>query len=275
MLKYLPRYAHIFDCMGIVVITIPGTDKDAFVRDLHEATGHAVDLVIVQRKPTLSPLTRLTRFLTKTPPAALPTEIYHASLLRLQPDVRAALSYFRGHIPTESVAHAVPVLEVPSVNSEVVIQKLQALAPDLLVVWGSTILQPAVLATAKQSINLHFGYCPYYRGAMANQLAVLHGEHDRIGATIHHINERADAGDIIHVVTPPQSDVPPTQLFRELKAAATNTFIKTAAALHQGQSLPVTPQDVSQSKNGTLKGWTPRTRYQVGRKVLAWEAKQR
>ena len=44
-------------------------------------------------------------------------------------------------------------------------------------------------------INLHFSYLPYCRGSAPNVFSIINNE--PIGSTLHYVNEKIDAGDII------------------------------------------------------------------------------
>lgn len=256
--------------MGIAIVTIPGDAHRAFVNELHERTGGMVDLVIVQR-PKHQPLfSRLSRFYRAVGWRRLLSELWHTILLRFDRRVRSALEHFRAATLPGYEPYRPRMLEVDSVNSEEVYEELSRLAPDLLVVWGSAILSPRIHQTARRAINLHHGHCPFYRGALANQHAVLNGEFSRLGATIHYINGRADAGDILALVT---ADVmlPPREFFRMLNTAAREKYVEIAARLSEGEELPREHQDSVPAHILLLKEWTPSVRYRVGKRVLAWE----
>lgn len=261
--------------MGIVVITIPGDSKRAFVEALHEKTG-AVDLVIVQ-KPKQVPLrTRLTRFLKRATKKNILSELWYGALLRLNPNARRALEYFREH----GVVHRprsrtpYPVITVDSVNHPDIIRRLKEYSPDLLVVWGSALLSPEVFRIARKAINLHMGRCPHYRGAIANQYAVFKGDVSHIGATIHYIANRMDAGNIIRVITPDITK-PPRELFRDLNDRAFEEYVLIASALYGGLEYGGEAQDPTLGENVLLKQWTPRMRYRVAEQILEWERRHR
>lgn len=257
--------------MGIVFITIPGDDKQVFGNALHWKTNGAVDLVIIQRTENHSLTKRLIRLREAVGWKNIPRELYYATLLRLNRKVREALQYFReADLPFALKFHIPRTLEVSSVNSDEVHTVLRKISPDLLVVWGSTILAPRILTTAKKAINLHLGHCPHYRGALANQHAVLRDDLQRLGATIHYINGKADAGDILAVVTADATKAP-RDFFRELNNKAREKYLEVATSLFNGKKLFAKKQDAHSNKVLLLKNWTPTLRYKVGRQVLAWE----
>ena len=261
--------------MGIVIITIPGEAKRAFVNSLHKITGEKVDLVVIHKpKPNHNSLfQRIKRLYKSVGLRALPTEIGYAILLRLDKSTRRTLEYFRersGIIFSSEPGYIPKTMETLSVNSEEVFKTLSALSPDLIVIWGDTIIKPHIVKTAKRAINLHMGLCPYYRGAIANQYAVIEHHLTEIGATIHYAEEKVDSGDILSTITVDTSK-PPQALFRELNDRAEERYLDIASRLFAGENLPQRPQDMSQGKNFILKNWTPKTRYNLARQIRKWE----
>ncbi len=187
--------------MSIVFITIPGEAKQLFANTLHKNTGNGVELVIVQKQKPLSLFERLLRLIRRVGILNVPREVWFGFLLRLN-GTRHALEYFRAHTVPALEPIIPKTMEVDSVNSDEVYATLKKISPDLLVIWGSALLEPSILKTAKHAINLHMGYCPHYRGALANQHAMLRDDVSHIGATIHFAEERVDAGDILATITP-------------------------------------------------------------------------
>ena len=260
--------------MGIVIITIPGEAKRVFANSLHKKTGGKVDLVIIQKsKPkSYSPINHLKRLYKVVGLKALPIEIWYAILLRLNKSAKNTLEYFRERNESVSseLGYLPKTMEVTSINDDEVFETLQRLSPDLMVIWGSGIIKPHIIATAKKAINLHMGLCPYYRGAIANQYAVIRNNHARIGATIHYAEEKVDSGDILATITADISK-PPRELFRELNDKAEKLYLDIAYGLFVGEKIPCRPQDISRSENLMIKNWTPKMRYNLAKQIMKWE----
>ncbi len=71
-------------------------------------------------------------------------------------------------------------------------------SPDLIVVVGTRKLPPDIFDKARLgAINMHSGILPYYRGADSEFWALHNGEKDKIGVTIHFVDEKLDTGDIV------------------------------------------------------------------------------
>ena len=255
--------------MPIVVITIDGESKTEFVNSLHAKTLGAVALVIVQEKTPVTPHERVRVFFKKNNTIRA---IYFAVLLYLNRSLRQKLDYFRlrDRKTPETISWVPPIMHVASVNSAAAYKKLSEISPSLIVVWGAGILKKHIIQTAKQTINLHLGLAPYYRGAVGNQFAVFHDDINRIGVTIHHVNHEADTGDIIETILP-DTRKPPREMFSAMNNKAEERFCDIAVKLYNGENLPRIQQDRSLGKTFLLKQWTPEIRYKVGKKISQWE----
>lgn len=256
--------------MSIVFITVRGEAQRAFANALHEKTGGGVSLVILQKPKRLSLLSRFLRFYVAAGSRNFLKECWYGIFLRLSRKTRKALEYFHEHSAVNARDFLPKVLEIESINGNEVHELLQKLSPDLLVIWGGAVLQPRILQTAKRAINLHMGVAPYYRGAVANQFAVLHDDFSHIGITIHYAEEKVDAGAILAVIFA-DTTKSPRELFRDLNDRAHARYFEIASALHAGENLPVTTQDISQGKLFRLRDWNREIRYKLGRKILRWE----
>jgi folate-dependent phosphoribosylglycinamide formyltransferase PurN len=256
--------------MSIVVITIPGESKKAFVNELHDKTAGGVDLVIIQKRKDLPLLKKLIRIYKVYGLSAFFKECYYAVLLRIRGDVRNTLELFRATHKIFPVEDYKPkTLVVSSVNSKEVEDALATLNPTLVVVWGTGILEPHIMRKAKTMINLHFGLAPYYRGAVANQFAVLNEDLDHVGATIHMLEEKVDAGDILATIKADKNKKP-FELFADLHDRAYALYLDTALKLYKNMPVEPKKQDISLGKNYLLKDWTHEVRYKLGKKIISW-----
>jgi methionyl-tRNA formyltransferase len=72
------------------------------------------------------------------------------------------------------------------------------LAPDLVlsVFYRDLLPAPALAAARRAALNLHPSLLPAYRGRAPINWVLVRGE-ERTGVTLHHMIERADAGDIV------------------------------------------------------------------------------
>jgi methionyl-tRNA formyltransferase len=90
------------------------------------------------------------------------------------------------------------LIEVHSVNQAGVAAYLKALAPEVLVLFGTGRAEREVLMTAGWgAINVHRGLTQYYRGLDSDLWAIGENRFDRIGVTIHYADEDFDTGPIL------------------------------------------------------------------------------
>lgn len=71
------------------------------------------------------------------------------------------------------------------------------LCPDLLVVVGAPFIKRNITSLPFKKINLHLGFLPYYRGIKTIEWAVINGELDKIGYSIHDLTSELDNGALI------------------------------------------------------------------------------
>jgi len=253
--------------MSIVFITIEGEAKREFANILHEKTDGAVSLIIVQQRLKVTFLEKAKKFFKNWDFKSF----WYSIKLTLEKDVEKALGYFRHRTSkTNKKDWPVKVIYVPYINSEVVHEELKAVSPSLMVVWGAGLLKPHIINTAEKAINLHMGYAPHYRGAVGNQFALYNDDLEKIGATIHHINNEADAGDIIETIKA-DANKPIKELFKELNDKAEERFLETALKLYRGEKIEIQKQNKQEGKTYLLKDWTPYVRYSLGKKILDLE----
>jgi folate-dependent phosphoribosylglycinamide formyltransferase PurN len=88
-------------------------------------------------------------------------------------------------------------------NSPVVDEWVQERRPDLVVLYGTSIIRPPLLTRFDgRLINVHLGLSPYYRGSATNFWPLVYREPECVGATIHLAVSRVDAGPILAQVRP-------------------------------------------------------------------------
>lgn len=90
------------------------------------------------------------------------------------------------------------VFKVKNMNSDQSAELIRSLEPDLAIVMGTRLLKPKVFKIPKQgTINLHCGILPEYRGQDSTFWALYHKDLQKIGATLHYIDEGIDTGNIV------------------------------------------------------------------------------
>ncbi len=257
--------------MGIVFITIYGDSQRAFVNTLNRETGGKVDLVIFQKPKPRKLWGRIRRAWRAASSGGFARELWYGLLLRIERRTSEVLRYFKVHATFERTeGHDPRIIEMDDINSDEVHALLKKISPDLLMVLGSDVLKPYILATAKHAINLHMGLCPHYRGAVANQFAILRGDKERIGSTIHYMERGVDQGDVIAQVRADTSK-PPREMFRTLNEETLRLYIEVARKILAGEKLPIQKQDPQAGELFRLHHWTNEARYGVVSRILRWE----
>jgi methionyl-tRNA formyltransferase len=110
--------------------------------------------------------------------------------------------FFFGDRPPR-LDHPELVREVPHVNHPQVVELAQRLAPDLVAVFGTSLIRGDLLKAGRLGIaNLHGGLSPEYRGADCTFWALYNGEPQKVGCTLHWIDAGIDTGGLIAHVSP-------------------------------------------------------------------------
>ena len=254
--------------MSIVFITIPGTAKQDFAHQLQEQTD-SLQAIILQQKPRRSIIARTRRTLKHQGIFGFFSSLWFNLRLRLSGGARERLALFRlrsDSAEQDTKDWPIEPITTPSVNSEEVFQVLSEIKPSLLVVWGSGMIDQRILDTADRAINLHMGLAPYYRGAIANQQAFLQNDMEHIGATIHDISNRADAGTILAQVFA-NPGLPVREMFRSMNDQAETAYLEIVQRLHAGEEINGQAQDLSLGTNYLLRDWTPKIRFSLSKKL--------
>jgi len=140
----------------------------------------------------------------------------------------------------------IPLFEFDDHNSKECEVKLQELKPDLIVIADDVILTPNIYTTSSlPAINFHPGILPWYRGSNTIFHALNNKEFDKVGFTIHEVEENVDTGDILYreVIEVQKEDTVETILQRCQEKAAVQ-LVEIAHQLEQGK-IKTIKQDLS------------------------------
>jgi methionyl-tRNA formyltransferase len=124
--------------------------------------------------------------------------------------------------------------------------RLATLRPDYLFSFYYRHMLPAdVLATARvAALNMHGSLLPKFRGRAPVNWAVLHGETET-GATLHVMEPKPDAGDIVaQMAVPILPDDTAREVFDKVTVAAETALWQVAPDLLAGQ-VPRRPNDIA------------------------------
>jgi methionyl-tRNA formyltransferase len=99
--------------------------------------------------------------------------------------------------------HPELVREVPHINHPEVVELARELKPDLICVFGTSLIRGDLLKEGRLGIiNLHGGLSPEYRGADCTFWALYNGEPEKVGCTLHYIDAGIDTGRLIAHISP-------------------------------------------------------------------------
>lgn len=125
---------------------------------------------------------------------------------RLDQLARLALSAVRpSSEPSDTAAPELtelPFVRIPipanQVNTCATVAVLASMAPDVLVTHEAPVLEPSVFKTALvAALNVHYGISPEYRGDSTVFWALYHRNFDKLGVTIHELDQGIDTGRVL------------------------------------------------------------------------------
>jgi methionyl-tRNA formyltransferase len=152
--------------------------------------------------------------------------------------------------------HAIPVFTPDSVNTPVWTSRIRTMAPDIIFSFSfRNMIREEILQIPRLgAFNMHESLLPKYRGRSPINWAVLHGERET-GATLHHMESRIDAGDIVdQQAVPIGPDDTAFEVFTKVTIAAREVLERQIDAIKTGTA-PRIQQD--ESKATTFGGRKP------------------
>lgn len=130
-------------------------------------------------------------------------------------------------------------IHVPSVNSDECIDALRRLAPSVVVVNGTRIIAPHVLASVDAVfLNTHTGITPLYRGVHGAYWAYAEGDREHAGVTVHLVDSGIDTGGIVAQAV--------------IEATGRDSFV-TYPLLQLASGIPLLKRAVAAAANGELR----------------------
>jgi methionyl-tRNA formyltransferase len=172
----------------------------------------------------------------------------------------AEARYFFGSQPGR-LARQDLLLEVPHINHPDVAALERRLRPDVIAVFGTSLIRGPLLTGGRLGIfNLHGGLSPRYRGADCTFWALYNGQPDQVGCTLHGIDAGIDTGKLFAHVCPEvgEGDDELTLFWRAVRDAA-DVYVEMLQRLARGERV-----GAPQSEKGRL--------YQV--KDRTWQAER-
>lgn len=173
---------------------------------------------------------------------------------------RIGLDRFRKHSPSQVKEiiqrHRLRHLSFKDVNSPAAREQIKALEPAVCVscVFNQIFSRETIAIPRNTFVNIHRSYLPEYRGVSPTFWVLADGASEA-GVTIHEVNEKIDAGDILARKRIPirRHDTVNTLSFRLMREAA-SLLLGILDEIGRGENLKRIPIDPSAS----YRGWPTR-----------------
>ncbi|MDH4183072.1 MAG: formyl transferase [Nitrospinota bacterium] len=135
-------------------------------------------------------------------------------------------------------------------NSPQTEEILRELAPDILALGQCGIVRKNILAIPRLgTLNAHPGVLPWYRGMDSYKWALVNGEPEKIGVSVHWVDEKVDTGKVILVK---QLLIPPGGGYNDIQGLlhdlCAGSMTETISRLEREERLPGAPQDPAEGK---------------------------
>lgn len=147
-----------------------------------------------------------------------------------------------------AAGRGIPVYAPDDINHPLWVQKIKAMAPDVLFsfYYRSLVKAPVLEIPPKGCLNLHGSLLPKYRGRCPVNWVLVRGEKET-GVTLHYMTPRPDDGDIAGQKSVPIADDDTAHsLFMKMVPAAAALLDEVLPALVKGKA-PRRPQDNGQA----------------------------
>jgi hypothetical protein len=157
------------------------------------------------------------------------------------------------------------LVEMPHVNHPDLVALADRLQPDVIAVFGTSLIRGSLLDRGRLGIfNLHGGLSPRYRGADCTFWALYNGEPDQVGCTLHRIDSGIDTGKLVAHIRPEvrEGDDELTLFWRAVRDSA-EAYAQMLERLERGEAL-----GQPQAERGNLylvkqRGWREERRLEA------------
>jgi folate-dependent phosphoribosylglycinamide formyltransferase PurN len=131
----------------------------------------------------------------------------------------------------------VPVVYCNTLNDSEVVEHLEKTQPDLVVFTGGGLIRKQVLDRSGHGVvNCHMGILPEYRGMDVVEWPILAGAMDRIGVTVHFMDQGVDTGDILMVKKiEPRKDETVNQLRKRFEPLMCESIVDACVGFLEGR----------------------------------------
>ncbi|MBM7094120.1 methionyl-tRNA formyltransferase [Bacillus sp. H-16] len=147
-------------------------------------------------------------------------------------------------VKTEAIKHGLPVIQPEKIRVEEEWNKINDLAPDLIVTaaFGQILPQGLLDVPPMGCVNVHASLLPKYRGGAPIHQAIIDGEKET-GISIMYMVEALDAGDVLsRRAIPIEKDDHTGSMFEKLSTLGAALLKETLPEIEKG-SIQAQPQD--------------------------------
>lgn len=181
------------DCeRRLVIVTSDGPEHRYVVNRI--ATRHVIYAVIICDRAPRRPWYKVLRH---SPKRFLDKALWRL-FLKIIGDVKMRQLALKQVLGSEINAFTVGnIHNVGRPNAGKLAQKIKELSPDILAIYGTSIIPDSVLKLSNNiTLNMHTGISPYYRGTACSFWPIHNREPNLVGATIHECTSDIDGGKI-------------------------------------------------------------------------------
>ena len=152
--------------------------------------------------------------------------------------------------------------------------RIKSFAPDIILVYGTSILGPELLKHYPRSIlNLHVGLPQYYRGSSCNVWPIVNAELMSLGACVHRVDAGIDTGEIMAQA---RIEMSPDDDEQDLagKTLMLGTRLMISVVQKWGDETAIAPQENIKGKLYLMKDFTPAVTLKLKQSVESGELKK-
>jgi methionyl-tRNA formyltransferase len=236
--------------MRVLVLTNPQPNQAALVRKL-TLECQVVGVVLSENIPRRPPKHRIRRWANRIAGRTVGRPLVSAWLKMLQRYDREGAGF-----------PAVPQIKVANVNDRPVLNAIHELAPDLVAVSGTNLVdRPVIEACAQRRgiVNLHTGISPQVKGGPnCTNWCLARGWFHLIGNTVMWLDAGIDSGNLIATErTPLTGRETLEELHWKVMEHAHDLYVRAISAIGAGWRVPNVPQhEVGKGPTFRNADWT-------------------
>lgn len=230
--------------MRIAILTLSGPEHRFVAGALTDAYPEEVVAIIVAEPPRRSTLARLRSYWRRYTLTQLGSRVAAKCYERLTGHAASRRRRFLAQLYPNGDSGVMPradlVRRVAGYNDASCLTLLDELAPDIIAVYGTSIIREGVVRRAKRAIvNLHTGISPRYRGSDSVFWALHNREPEWIGVTLHVLDAGVDAGPILGTARPNvEAGDDEGTLFAKCVQVGAKLYVEVVRSLMAGSATP-------------------------------------